>query len=76
MRTNPRSPQRKDQTDRYIDSKEDILEPDRQVQILTKRLTEMDEAFSVTLHPRKTRVYSIGNDIKNYIKFKYNKLYF
>lgn len=35
---------------------DDILEPDRQVQMLTKRLSEMDEAFSATLHPRKTRV--------------------
>ncbi|XP_036331809.1 exocyst complex component 4 [Rhagoletis pomonella] len=34
---------------------DDILEPDRQVQMLTKRLAEMDEAFSATLHPRKTR---------------------
>ncbi|XP_050327837.1 exocyst complex component 4 isoform X2 [Bactrocera neohumeralis] len=34
---------------------DDILEPDRQVQMLTKRLSEMDEAFSATLHPRKTR---------------------
>ncbi|XP_041673684.1 exocyst complex component 4 isoform X4 [Drosophila eugracilis] len=39
----------------YVGSKDDILEPDRQVQVLTKRLSEMDEAFSATLHPRKTR---------------------
>ncbi|XP_030374900.1 exocyst complex component 4 isoform X3 [Scaptodrosophila lebanonensis] len=42
-------------TNSYIGSKDDILEPDRQVQVLTKRLSEMDEAFSATLHPRKTR---------------------
>ncbi|XP_004536928.1 exocyst complex component 4 [Ceratitis capitata] len=40
----------------FMNSKDDdILEPDRQVQMLTKRLAEMDEAFSATLHPRKTR---------------------
>lgn len=43
-------------TNSYVGSKDDILEPDRQVQVLTKRLSEMDEAFSATLHPRKTRV--------------------
>lgn len=43
-------------TNSYVGSKDDILEPDRQVLMLTKRLTEMDEAFSATLHPRKTRV--------------------
>lgn len=64
MRTNPKSPQRKDASDRFIDNKDDILEPDRQVQVLTKRLTEMDEAFSVTLHPRKTRV----NDVEIFLK--------
>ncbi|XP_039231004.1 exocyst complex component 4 isoform X5 [Drosophila yakuba] len=42
-------------TNSYVGSKDDILEPDRQVQVLTKRLSEMDEAFSATLHPRKTR---------------------
>ncbi|XP_070072570.1 exocyst complex component 4 isoform X1 [Drosophila takahashii] len=42
-------------TNSYVGSKDDILEPDRQVQLLTKRLSEMDEAFSATLHPRKTR---------------------
>jgi len=41
-------------TNSYVGSKDDILEPDRQVQVLTKRLSEMDEAFSATLHPRKT----------------------
>ncbi|XP_055903773.1 exocyst complex component 4 [Eupeodes corollae] len=39
----------------YATSKDDVLEPDRQVQKLTKILTEMDEAFSSTLHSRKTR---------------------
>lgn len=43
-------------TNSYVGSKDDILEPDRQVSVLTKRLSEMDEAFSATLHPRKTRV--------------------
>ncbi|ALC46761.1 sec8 [Drosophila busckii] len=42
-------------TNSYVGSKDDILEPDRQVLVLTKRLSEMDEAFSATLHPRKTR---------------------
>ncbi|KAH8414099.1 hypothetical protein KR222_006802 [Zaprionus bogoriensis] len=42
-------------TNSYVGSKDDILEPDRQVSVLTKRLSEMDEAFSATLHPRKTR---------------------
>uniref|UniRef100_A0A1A9UCM6 Exocyst complex component Sec8 n=1 Tax=Glossina austeni TaxID=7395 RepID=A0A1A9UCM6_GLOAU len=41
--------------DSFIDTKEDVLEPDRQVQILAKRLVEMDKAFSATLHARKTR---------------------
>ncbi|KAI8129471.1 Exocyst complex component 4 [Lucilia cuprina] len=41
--------------DSFIDSKDDILEPDRQVQVFTKRLSEMDEAFRNTLHPRKTK---------------------
>lgn len=46
-------------TNSYVGSKDDILEPDRQVLVLTKRLSEMDEAFSATLHPRKTRVIII-----------------
>lgn len=46
----------KSSNDGFLDSK-DILEPDRPVQILTKRLREMDEAFSATLHPRKTKVF-------------------
>lgn len=39
----------------FID-KEDSSEPDAQVLKLTKVLQEMDDAFSSTLHPRKTRV--------------------
>ncbi|XP_037947074.1 exocyst complex component 4 [Teleopsis dalmanni] len=45
----------KHRSNNFIDTKEDVLEPDTQVQMLTKRLSEMDEAFSSTLHPRKTR---------------------
>uniref|UniRef100_A0A1B0GEB5 Exocyst complex component Sec8 n=1 Tax=Glossina morsitans morsitans TaxID=37546 RepID=A0A1B0GEB5_GLOMM len=51
LRTNPQN----GRVDSFINTKEDVLEPDRQVQILTKRLAEMDEAFSATLHARKTR---------------------
>uniref|UniRef100_A0A1A9X211 Exocyst complex component Sec8 n=1 Tax=Glossina brevipalpis TaxID=37001 RepID=A0A1A9X211_9MUSC len=51
LRTNPQN----GRVSNFIDSKDDVLEPDRQVQILTKRLAEMDEAFSATLHARKTR---------------------
>lgn len=36
--------------------KGDSAEPDAQVLKLTKVLQEMDDAFSSTLHPRKTRV--------------------
>lgn len=36
--------------------KDDSSEPDAQVLKLTKVLQEMDDAFSSTLHPRKTRV--------------------
>lgn len=53
-----RSKPQRTRADHFIDSKDDVLEPDRQVQILSKRLSEMDEAFSTTLHPRKTRVSS------------------
>lgn len=51
-----RSKRQKTRVDSFIDSKDDILEPDRQVQVFTKRLSEMDEAFRTTLHPRKTKV--------------------
>lgn len=37
-------------------SANDSLEPDSKVMKLTKVLSDMDEAFNATLHPRKTKV--------------------
>lgn len=39
-------------------NKSDSLEPDAKVLKLTKVLSEMEEAFIATLHPRKTKVQS------------------
>lgn len=51
LRSNP--------SDKFKDSnpnKNDSLEPDTKVLKLTKVLSDLDEAFSSTLHPRKTKV--------------------
>lgn len=46
----------KERSNSFMSSKDaDSLEPDASVQKLTKVLSEMDEAFTSALHPRKTR---------------------
>lgn len=50
---------RSNSSDKYKDNnpnKNDTLEPDTKVLKLTKVLSDLDEAFSSTLHPRKTKV--------------------
>lgn len=49
---------RSNSSDKFKDSnpnKNDTLEPDTKVLKLTKVLSDLDEAFSSTLHPRKTK---------------------
>lgn len=44
-------------------SANDSLEPDSKVMKLTKVLSDMDEALNATLHPRKTKVSSAGEEV-------------
>lgn len=46
------------------DQHSDLLEPDAKVLKLTKVLSDMDEALSATLHPRKTKVSPFLSKIK------------
>lgn len=47
--------------------KVDTLEPDAKVLKLTKVLSEMDEALTSTLHPRKTKVIQFNQNVIIYL---------
>lgn len=58
----------KERSNSFMSSKDaDSLEPDASVQKLTKVLSEMDEAFTSALHPRKTRVSIVRDFVRHSI---------
>lgn len=63
LRSNEKNPKHKK-------SANDSLEPDSKVMKLTKVLSDMDEAFNATLHPRKTKVI-VGDVIEILGKFDF-----